>query len=214
MNQIYASGGHLKAIGSRTIAGFSVVFTDQWSTDRQNEFFNARSDLDLEGRTSIRAIWHHGKDPELKASPLGRARFQLRPEGGLWAELALPANDTGTRIYELAEKGALAWSSGSSPHLVEREPVGTATWIKTWPVTEVSVCPASQAVEPRATIAALKSFYDTVIYSPLAGLLATTRASSVAGYYRRRAAEIYAGLIKSQLEMQMSELDRRGFYRS
>ena len=75
----------------------------------------------------------------------------------------------GKRIFKLAERGELAWSSGSSSHQVRKERVGSAKWIARWPITEFSVLPRTAAAEPRAKVTALKSLADAAVGSLIAG---------------------------------------------
>jgi hypothetical protein len=172
------------------------MFTSPWSTDRENEFFTKDSDYDLEDRLSIRALWHHGLDKTI-TEPLGRATYSVQDEG-IFAQLKLKNDEVGNRIFKLAERGELAWSSGSSSHQVRKEQVGSATWLRVWPITELSVLPATAAAEPRARVQALKS----LSIKPLIG------SSRPQGYYKDRAREIYVDLLKSQYERQRAEFER------
>jgi HK97 family phage major capsid protein len=66
---------------------------------------------------------------------------------GLWIEAELKRHDEwATAVMEMVDRGALAWSSGSAPHLVSKSASG---WIKTWPVIEWSSTPTP--AEPRHT---------------------------------------------------------------
>jgi len=155
-----APGAAIKALERQTIGGHAVLFTNPWSTDRENDFFTKDTDYDLVDRLSIRSLWHHGLDQTV-SEPLGRATFVLQDEG-IFAKLKLKNDEVGKRVFKLAERGELAWSSGSSAHLVRREKVGSANWLSVWPVTELSVLPTIAAAEPRAKVQALKSLSDAI----------------------------------------------------
>jgi phage head maturation protease len=132
-----------------------VLFTSADDPDLQGDFFTKATDLELEGRQSLRALWDHGLDPVLKRRQLGRATYQVK-DAGVWFETKLnEADEYEKAIYGLAKAGKLGWSTGSAPHLVERTPVKKAFELKSWPVIEVSL--THMPVEPRTAALPLKS---------------------------------------------------------
>lgn len=75
---------------------------------------------------------------------LGHVIKMTADEKGLWVEAQLDRHKAYVdQVLELAEKGALGWSSGSVPHLVRRD----AKSIKQWPIVEFSLTPTP--AEPR-----------------------------------------------------------------
>ena len=183
------AGSAIKAVDRLTVAGHAVIFTNPYDTDRENDFFTKSTDFDLSGRVDVSGHWHHNLDPTVP-DPLGRATFRIEEEG-IFAQLKLRDDETGQRVFKLAEADGLAWSSGSAQHLVRREKVGNANWIRRWPITEFSVLPRKAAAEPRAVVRALKSLSDALPLSP-----------------EQRARKIQAEMIKSRYERQRREFER------
>lgn len=148
-------GGAVKALGDGRVGGYGVLFTSADDPDLQGDFFTKSTDLELEGRESLRTLWDHGLDPALKRRKLERAKYRV-DDAGVWFETKLnEADDYEKAIYDLAEKGKLGWSTGSAPHLVERVPVKKAFELKSWPISEVSL--THMPVEPRTAAIPLKS---------------------------------------------------------
>jgi HK97 family phage major capsid protein len=132
-----------------TVGGWGVVFG---GADLTGEYFAADTDywLDRLGPTKV-ALYDHGFDEALKARVLGTGTLERKSADGvdgLWFEAQLDKHQRYvTQIRALVEAGVMGLSSGAVAHLVEREPRDGKTWIKAWPVAEVSltVTPA----EPR-----------------------------------------------------------------
>ncbi len=185
-------GSAIKAVDRLTIAGYGVLFTNPYDTDREGDFFTKATDFDLSGRLDVSGLWHHNLDPTVD-EPLGRAAFAIEEEG-IHTQLKLRNDEVGQRVFKLAERGELAWSSGSAQHLVRKEKVGNAKWIRRWPVTEFSVLPAVAAAEPRATVRALKSLFDGLV-APLSQQQA-----------EQRALQIYVDLLMMQHDLRMQGL--------
>lgn len=148
-------GGAVKALGDGRVGGYGVLFTTANDPDLQGDYFTKSTDLELDGRESLLAIWDHGLDPVLKRRKLGRAKYRI-DDAGVWFETKLDeSNDYEKAIYGLAKAGKLGWSTGSAPHLVERTPVKKAFELKSWPIIEVSL--THMPVEPRTAAIPLKS---------------------------------------------------------
>lgn len=148
-------GGTVKALGDGRVGGYGILFTSASDPDLQGDFFTKSTDLELDGRDSLRTLWDHGLDPVLKRRKLQRAKYRM-DDVGVWFETKLnEADDYEKAIYGLAEKGKLGWSTGSAPHLVERVPVKKAFELKSWPISEVSL--THMPVEPRTAAVPLKS---------------------------------------------------------
>ena len=155
--QLIALGGAIKALGDNRFGGYVVVFGDPTKTDLTGEFFTAETDYGVEWNDEAKATvyFNHGYDPVMKKRKLGRADLRM-DDAGIWGEVILQERDEYEKmLVQLAQKNVFGWSSGSAPHLVEREPVGAATFIKTWPIVEASI--THTPAEWRTQVMSLKS---------------------------------------------------------
>lgn len=133
------------------VGGHLVVFDDPASPtkDLAGDYFTSETYFGAQKGNGADCLFHHGIP--LKAELAGLADVILPPlkveqdDVGLFATVALDMADAyQAAIIELAQKGALGWSSGSAPHMVKRDADG---WLKRWPIIEGSLTP--QPCEPR-----------------------------------------------------------------
>ncbi len=159
-------GDAVKALGNGKIGGYLVRFGTPDAPDMEGEYFTKDTDFDLvDGeRTSI--YYHHGQDHTLERRKLGEGMLKI-DEVGVWVEGQLALRDRYEQaIYRMAEAGKQSWSSGTAPHLVEREfPAEKATWIKRWPLRlDASITPTP--AEPSTRVLTLKA-YKGLDFEPL-----------------------------------------------
>ena len=141
------------------VGGYLLVWGAAQQRDMHGEYFTPATDVGLDWYERRPLLYHHGLDGALKAAVIG-VIDTLRPdEIGLWAEAQLDLHKRYVRaVQRLVDQGALGWSSGSLPHLVEVEEGGC---IKRWPIVEGSLTPTP--AEPRRTDArTLKSAYQAL----------------------------------------------------
>lgn len=152
-------GNEVKALGGGKVGGYLVSFSSDADPDLTGDFFTAKTDFGSHEQTL--AFYQHGMDPKLARRVLDPAAKMRVDEVGVWVEAQLQLRDDYERaVYGLAEKGKLGWSSGTAAHLVEREPVGKAMWIKRWPLgLDASLTPTP--AEPRNSVVALKALAAT-----------------------------------------------------
>lgn len=164
-NPVYApvdsltyQGGAVKALGDGRIGGYLVRFTSPDSPDLTGEYFDANTDFGDAEKSPV--YFEHGLDPIMGKRKIGPATFR-RDEFGIWAETQLARRDQYEQfIYRQAEAGKAGWSSGTAPHLVEREPRGNAVYLRSWPLgldASITLTPA----EPRNVALPLKSLTVT-----------------------------------------------------
>lgn len=159
--QIVTISGELKALGDGRVGGYLVRFGTPDQPDLTGDFFTAETDYDLDGGVGKSTVlYHHGQDATLKRRKLGRADLRI-DDAGIWMEAQLKLRDEYDRaIYGMVEAGKMGLSSGTAPHLVEREyqPNGTAK-ITYWPLgLDASITPIP--AEPRTTVMPLKSYLE------------------------------------------------------
>lgn len=133
MNPIYFDGA-----SEDTIVGLGIPFGGPGSKDLQGEWFDRQTDLVLSLVQGDRPLlYHHGLDPEVKSSVIGRITGYTIHETGVWwqAQLDLAGKYAAT-IKDLVRRGVLGFSSGALSHLVKREPDGR---ISVWPWIEGSL---------------------------------------------------------------------------
>lgn len=153
-------GAEAKALGDGLVGGYLVRYGDQTKTDLTRDFFNAQSDTGP--ATESVAYYHHGLDKKLGKSPLKNKATIGKDDVGVWIKHQLDMrNEYEKAIYGLAEQKKLGWSSGTAAHLVERERVGNAMWIKRWPLgLDASYTPTP--AEPRNEAQTLKAYVDSL----------------------------------------------------
>jgi HK97 family phage major capsid protein len=104
-------------------------------------------------------LYQHGYDPEIGKRILGEAELK-REKAGIWMEAQLQMRDEyEKRIMEMVKRGKLGLSSGTAPHLVERQPSpsGKAWKITKWPLgLDASLTPIP--AEPRTFVMPIKSY--------------------------------------------------------
>ena len=165
--QLVTIGGELKALGDGKVGGYLVRFGDAETPDATGDYFTADTDFGIVDR----AIgWVHHRQPMESPKTGQKARYTQRLRNpvklvkddiGILAEVMLDLRDTYENMfYKAADAGKLGWSSGTAPHLVEREYQDNGTaWIKQWPLgDDASLTPAP--VEPRTRVVSLKSYME------------------------------------------------------
>jgi phage head maturation protease len=190
-------GGGIKADGANRFSGYGILFTDQFSPDCDQEFFNDRSDFWLEDRVSLPVLYEHGRDPSVGKQRLGSATWSKDDRGVFFAGELYEAEHA-DEIMRLVETESLGFSTGALSPWVEREKLTFATWLKTWPVYELSL--TSRACERRTVAQPLKSYRP----APLHECDSLTRFERE----RQRTKRLMLRAIEDQPE-QFSEADRR-----
>ena len=158
--QIVTIGSELKALGDGRVGGYLVRFGDDHTPDLTGDYFAADTDYDLDdGAGKSTVLYHHGLDATLKRRKLGRADLR-QDDIGVWMEAQLTMRDEYERaVYSLVEAGKMGLSSGTAPHLVERENHGSVSKITRWPLgLDASITPIP--AEPRTSVVPLKSYLE------------------------------------------------------
>lgn len=141
------------------IGGHLVRFTGPKDPDLFGDFFTSDTDYghdEIDG-LRLRLYYEHGFDGHFKSTPIGAGRVKS-DDVGLWFEAQLDiADEYAEYVRNLIDEGKLGYSSGAVGHLVERQDMGKAAWLKRWPLGEASLTP--RPAEPR-NIVSLKSLMD------------------------------------------------------
>jgi HK97 family phage major capsid protein len=150
----------LKALGDGKVGGYLVLFSDASSPDLQGDYFDKSTNFDIEDGDKVSVYYNHGMDPVLKTRKLGSGTLTIQ-DAGVWMEAQLALRDDYEKaVYGMVEAGKCGLSSGTLPNLVERERVGKAYHIKSWPLgKDGSITPTP--AEPRTSVLPLKSLIDS-----------------------------------------------------
>lgn len=151
----------IKRLDEDTIGGYAVVFGNEKEHDIEGDYFTKNTDLWLDVYKSQPIFFDHAVGVKAPGDPtegddntdpryykLGHITKVAPDDVGVWIEGVLDAHNSWVRgVWELVDKGALFFSSGSAPHLIKRTESGE---VKSWPIIEVSLTPTP--AEPRKTI--------------------------------------------------------------
>lgn len=163
-DELIAFGGELKALGDGKVGGYLVRFTTKDDPDLSGDFFTKDTDF---GPASESIAWFHHRQPAKlengKIMPALKKRMAnnvslKKDDFGVWAESVLDLRDEYEKfIYGQVVAGKMGYSSGTSPHTVDREIIGKGVaWVKTWPLgTDASYTPSP--CEFRNTVTTVKS---------------------------------------------------------
>lgn len=157
---IHRSAQAVKAIGNPDegrVGGYLVAWGNPSQRDLHGEYFTPDTDFSLDWYPRRPALFHHGLDGTMKSTLIGAITSIKADDVGLWAEAQLDMHSKYVQaIMQMVKQGALGWSSGSLPHLVE---VDNAGHIRKWPIVEGSLTPTP--AEPfRTTVGAIKSLIE------------------------------------------------------
>lgn len=162
---LIAYGGAIKAAAGGKIGGYLVRFSDQDAPDLEGEYFTKDTDFDLVDGERTTLYYHHGQDPTLGKSVIGEGALKL-DDVGVWLDGQLDMRDRyvtalANRLAqdEAASKSHFGLSSGTAPHLVVREPMEKAVWLKRWPLRlDASITPTP--AEPTTRVVTLKMYTE------------------------------------------------------
>ena len=154
-------GAEVKALGDGKVGGYLLRYSTPKDPDLTGDFFSKGTDVGIVDGANLPVYYQHGMDGALKNKRIGRGVVKF-DDIGIWLESQLEMRDEYERaIYELAKAGKLGYSSGAAPHLVEREQVGKACYIKSWPIAEASLTPTP--AEPRNSVLPIKSLLPVTV---------------------------------------------------
>ena len=151
---IYAITGVKTIEGDDKVGGYLIPFgSTTGGKDLHKEYFMPETDIMVDMFLDKPALFHHGLD-SIGPIVIGRIKSVVKKDAGWWAEAILDkSGEYWAQIVKLIKMGILHWSSGTLPHLVEKDPDGR---IKRWPLVEGSLTPTP--AEPRMTnVVMLKS---------------------------------------------------------
>jgi hypothetical protein len=123
------------------IGGLAIPFGGpNRGKDLDGEAFGPDTDFALDWYPQGRPlIYHHGLDGAMKRNVQGYQIDHEITDEGIWARVQLnKAAKYHATVKRLVERGALLFSSGTMPHLVEQDASGH---IKAWPWMELSLTP-------------------------------------------------------------------------
>lgn len=124
-----------------TVSGLAAPYGGPFGgKDLDKEFFSTKTDFALDWYDEIPLLYHHGHDPDLETTVVGRVKTRQITDAGVWAEAQLDAsNKYFSAIKELVKKGKLFFSSGAVSHLVQTD--HKSGEITRWPMVELSLTP-------------------------------------------------------------------------
>lgn len=161
-------GSPIKSLGDGKVGGYLVKFSTPEDPDLEGDFFTKNTDFGDFQETDV--YFHHrlpiqkdGKTFQFKDA-IGKGTLRV-DDVGVFMEAVIEMRgeyEAAVReIYQdafmkLVESGKLGMSSGTAGHLVDRERVGNAYWIKKWPLAlDASLTPTP--AEYRTNVMPLKA---------------------------------------------------------
>lgn len=123
------------------IEGLAIPFGGpKRGKDLDDEAFGPDTDFAFDWYPAGRPlVYHHGLDGAMKRTVQGYQTEHELVDEGVWARVQLnKAAKYHATVKRLVERGALLFSSGTMPHLVEQDSSGH---IKSWPWIELSLTP-------------------------------------------------------------------------
>jgi len=157
--QLISYGSTVKALGDGKVAGYLVRFTSPDELDLEGEYFDAETDYDFKDGERTALYYHHGSDKTVGRRKIGDGVLTMK-DAGVWLEGQLEMRDGYERaIAGMADKERLGFSSGTAPHLVEREPIedGKGYHITRWPLRlDASLTPTP--ADPGNRVMTLKTY--------------------------------------------------------
>lgn len=190
------------------VGGYLVRYGSETDTDASDmrDYFTSACDFDMpEGTKSSSVYYQHGLDPTLKRRKIGTAQIKT-DDVGVWVEAQLNLRDDYEKaIFQMAKDGKLGWSSGTAPHLIEREAKANgANEIKAWPLgLDASLTP--NPAEPRnGAITSLKAW---AVENDLVEADGSTKGRTLEKHTETVIAELedYSGRLESLKELRASQ---------
>lgn len=135
----------IKSIDDDTVVvqGWGVIYGGE---DLYGETFTPETDFDLD-LVPVKRVYYDHRLGDVRHDVGFTKSVATRDDGsiaGIWIEAQLDRSKAYVEeIIELIKNGVLGWSSGSVPHLVDRQ----GKTIKSWPIVEFSLTP--EPAEPR-----------------------------------------------------------------
>jgi transcriptional regulator with XRE-family HTH domain len=161
MENLIFFGETVKALGDGKVGGYLVRFSDASTPDLTGDYFTKSTEFFIDDGAKLPVLYNHGFDSVLKRRKIGVGMVKST-DIGLWFEAQLSLRDEyEKKVYELAEKGKLGYSSGAAGHLTSRKNVGGANEILEWGLAEASLTPTP--AEFRNQVVTLKSYIESNI---------------------------------------------------
>ena len=154
-------GGAVKALGQGKFEAPLITFGSEVKADLTGDFFTADCDFWTAFPAKVPLIYGHGLDATMKSKRLGDgyATLEVKDAGVFMTGQLNLADEYESAIYDMVKRGKIGTSSGSANHLVEREVVGKAHRITSWPIVEASLTPTPAEPENYGKVVALKSYH-------------------------------------------------------
>lgn len=151
----------IKAISGRKIGGYGVVFGSPMRRDREDQYFDADTDLWLDHYDNQPVFAEHTLDEngepteQPRKVKIGRVLKAIKDKVGVFFECLLDDTPLAEDILKRVRRGEMFWSSGAPGHLVRYENDGR---IDNWPLIELSA--TDDPAEPKGTdIVLIKAYY-------------------------------------------------------
>jgi HK97 family phage major capsid protein len=154
-------GDAIKAGEGGKVEGYLVRFSNPKKPDITGDYFTKDTDFGFDRETTAGVYFHHGLPVDTAKGAIAyRERIGTatltRDEFGIYASAVLAKRNEYEALYsELVSEGKAGWSSGAAAHLVDREPVGGANYVKRWVIAEASI--THIPAEPRNAAVSIKS---------------------------------------------------------
>lgn len=121
------------------VGGHLLLWGNPGQKDLDGDYFTPETNLWLNEYKSVPAMFHHGLDAKIGLTAIGKRLKAAKDDVGVWVEDWLDkSHKYWAFIEKLLKAGALYYSPGSAPHLVERETDGR---LKSFAVVDDTLTP-------------------------------------------------------------------------
>ena len=118
---LIAFGSEVKAVGDGKVEGYLVKFGSVKKHDLARDYFTKGTDFAVDFPAKSPIYYHHGADAKLGKTIIGHGSMKA-DDVGIWFSGQLEKRNAYERaVYKLVEENKTGFSSGTAPHLVERE---------------------------------------------------------------------------------------------
>jgi len=203
----------IKAVGDWTLDVLGVPFGGPDNgRDAQGEFFSHATEFHADKFGLPPVVYYHGygddKRPAGKPEYIGKAVSREERPDGIWYRVILDrASKFARRVWEAAQAGTAAASSGSIEHLARFAKDG---FIREWPVAELSVFETAGGKAPSNTYAValpiLKAVYTAADMDWRPELYIDPKAEDIGATAQRSEAKIDNGTTPNTTQIKDREM--------